>query len=71
VATAVIEYPGRSTTFDGFGAGHVVCANTEVTGTEIKTEATIKAATDTPPQLFVFAERWTQGRANSTSPSLS
>jgi hypothetical protein len=54
LATAVIEYPGRSTTFDGFGAGHVVCADTEVTGTEIKTEATIKAATDTP-QLLAFA----------------
>jgi hypothetical protein len=54
VATAVIEYPGGSTTFDGFGAGHVVCADTEVSGTEIKTEAAIKAATDTP-QLLAFA----------------
>ena len=32
----------------------MVCADTEVTGTEIKTEAVIKAATDIP-QLLVFA----------------
>ena len=55
----MIEYPGRSTTFDGFaggagGAHDVVCADTEVTGTEIKTEAAIKAATDTP-KLLAFA----------------